>query len=206
MKKKRPMCLVRIIDDDAGVRDSYRYLIESDGWLVRTYQDAEDFLANDDESVPGCAVLDVRMPGLSGLELQNYLNKISRNLPIVFVSAHGDIEMAVRAMRHGAIDFLPKPVDDEKLLASIEFAVDKGLKDALVSQEIAEAKERWMQLSPREQEVARLVAQGKLNKIIADELGIAERTVQVHRANACQKLGVKHAVGLLEMIKKAENL
>ena len=110
MKKNRPMCLVRIIDDDAGVRDSYRYLIESDGWLVRTYQDAEDFLANDDEAAPGCAVLDVRMPGLSGLELQNYLNKIARNLPIVFVSAHGDIEMAVRAIRHGAIDFLPKPV------------------------------------------------------------------------------------------------
>lgn len=204
MNKQRPFCLVRIIDDDAGVRDSYRYLIESDGWLVRTYQDAEDFLANDDPSIPGCAILDVRMPGLSGLELQNYLNKLARNLPIVFVSAHGDIEMAVRAMRHGAIDFLPKPVDDDKLLASLELAIEASIQNSQQAHDIQDAKTRWSLLSPREQEVARLVAQGKLNKIIADELGISERTVQAHRANACQKLGVRHAVGLLQMIEKAE--
>lgn len=204
MAKQRPFCLIRIIDDDAGVRDSYRYLIESDGWLVRTFQDAEDFLANDDPSVPGCAVLDVRMPGLSGLELQNHLNKLARNLPIIFVSAHGDIEMAVRAVRHGAIDFLPKPVNDDKLLASIALAVQASIQKSEEARAVQDAKHRWSQLSPREQEVARLVAQGKLNKVIAGELGISERTVQVHRANACQKLGVKHAVGLLQMIEKAE--
>lgn len=204
MMKHRPFCLIRIVDDDAGLRDSYRYLIESEGWIVRTFQDAEDFLSNDDPSVPGCVVLDVRMPGLSGLELQSYLNKLARNLPIIFVSAHGDIEMAVRAIRSGALDFLPKPVDDEKLLASIERAVQAGLCDLQRDQSIQQAKERWALLSPREQEVARLVAQGELNKIIADKLGISERTVQVHRANACQKLGVRNAVGLLQMIEKAE--
>lgn len=204
MMKHRPFCLIRIVDDDAGVRDSYRYLIESEGWIVRTFQDAEDFLANDDPSIPGCVVLDVRMPGLSGLELQNYLNKLSRNLPIIFVSAHGDIEMAVRAIRNGAMDFLPKPVDDEKLLSSIERAVENAFSELHKKESIHEAKKRWALLSPREQEVARLVAQGELNKIIADELGITERTVQVHRANACQKLGVRNAVGLLQMIEKAE--
>lgn len=202
--KHRPFCLIRIVDDDAGVRDSYRYLIESEGWIVRTFQDAEDFLSNDDPTIPGCVVLDVRMPGLSGLELQNYLNKLSRNLPIIFVSAHGDIEMAVKAVLNGAMDFLPKPVDDEKLLAAIERAVEAGLSELQKNRSIQEAKERWALLSPREQEVARLVAQGELNKIIADKLGITERTVQVHRANACQKLGVRNAVGLLQVIEKAE--
>lgn len=204
MMKHRPFCLIRIVDDDAGVRDSYRYLIESEGWIVRTFQDAEDFLSNDDPTIPGCVVLDVRMPGLSGLELQNYLNKLSRNLPIIFVSAHGDIEMAVKAVLNGAMDFLPKPVDDEKLLAAIERAVEAGLSELQKNRSIQEAKERWALLSPREQEVARLVAQGELNKIIADKLGITERTVQVHRANACQKLGVRNAVGLLQVIEKAE--
>ena len=137
-------------------------------------------------------------------EVQNYLNKLARNLPIVFVSAHGDIEMAVRAMRHGAIDFLPKPVDDDKLLASLELAIEASIQNSQQARDIQDAKTRWSLLSPREQEVARLVAQGKLNKVIADELGISERTVQAHRANACQKLGVRHAVGLLQMIEKAE--
>lgn len=204
MMKHRPFCLIRIVDDDAGVRDSYRYLIESEGWIVRTFQDAEDFLKNDDSSIPGCVVLDIRMPGLSGIELQGYLNKLSRNLPIIFVSAHGDIEMVVKAIRNGAIDFLPKPVNDEKLLTSIESAVEIGFSKLQEKRSEQNAKERWAMLSPREQEVARFVAQGNLNKIIADKLGITERTVQVHRANACLKLGVRNAVGLLKIIEKAE--
>lgn len=204
MNKRRPMCLIRIVDDDAGVRDSYRYLIESDGWIVRTYQDAEDFLANDNFDIPGCAVLDVRMPGLSGLELQTYLKKISSTLPIIFVSAHGDIEMAVRAIRNGALDFLAKPVDDEKLLDAIERAAQSSLTSDEQTKAVLKLQERWQSLSPREKEVAQWVGQGLMNKVIADKMGIAERTVQVHRANACQKLGVRNAVDISKAIEKLD--
>lgn len=201
MLKKHPFCLIRVVDDDASVRDSYRYLIESEGWIVRTYQDAEDFIENDDKTVPGCVILDIRMPGLSGLELQVYLEKIICPLPIIFVSAHADVEIVVRAIRHGALNFLTKPVDDEKLLSSIEEAVDKFFENQKDNEATDKVIRLWKTLSPREQEVAVSVAKGTLNKIIADDLGISERTVQVHRAKACLKLGVKNAVELSKVLE-----
>ena len=197
--------VIRIVDDDAGVRESYKFLIESDGWLVRTYPDAESFLAHDDPTVPGCGVIDVRMPGLSGMELQKKLNELSSRLPIIFVSAHGDIEMAVRAMQRGAHDFLAKPVTDEKLLNSINRAVEKGCERWAQEEEKDRLKEKWATLSPREKEVAALVAEGLMNKVIADRLSIAERTVQVHRANVCQKLGAKNAVGIAGLLAKIQD-
>lgn len=115
--------VVRIVDDDAGVRESYKFLIESDSWLVKTYCSAEDFLEHDNPTVPGCVVLDVRMPGLTGLELQNRLNEFVHKIPVIFISAHADIEMVVKAMQNGALDFLPKPIKDESLLLAIEKAV-----------------------------------------------------------------------------------
>ena len=143
MKKKRPFCVVRIVDDDAGVRDSYRFLVETEGWIVKTFNDAEDFIENNDPDVPGCAVLDVRMPGLSGLELQDYLRKLSSNLPVIFISAHANVEMVVRAIQHGALDFLPKPVNDAKLLAAIEKAVDLSLARQEADETIRSLQEKW---------------------------------------------------------------
>ena len=200
--KKRPFCVVRIVDDDAGVRDSYRFLVETDGWFVKTYTDAEDFIQNNDPTIPGCAVLDVRMPGLSGLELQEYLEKLSSRLPIVFISAHANVEMVVRAIKHGAIDFLPKPVDDAKLLEAVEKAVCQSFENQKEDLELANLRQKWESLSQREKETARQVGAGILNKLIADGMHITERTVQVHRASVYQKLGVKNAVELSKLLAR----
>ncbi|MFQ7480947.1 MAG: response regulator transcription factor, partial [Parasutterella excrementihominis] len=186
--------VVRIVDDDAGVRESYKFLIESDSWLVKTYCSAEDFLEHDNPTVPGCVVLDVRMPGLTGLELQNRLNEFVHKIPVIFISAHADIEMVVKAMQNGALDFLPKPIKDESLLLAIEKAVRLDHMRREKENEKSQVNQNWSSLSPREQETALLIAEGLLNKQIADRLGITERTVQVHRANVFSKLGVRNAV------------
>lgn len=200
--------VVRIVDDDAGVRESYKFLIESDSWLVKTYCSAEDFLEYDNPTVPGCVVLDVRMPGLTGLELQNRLNEFVHKIPVIFISAHADIEMVVKAMQNGALDFLPKPIKDESLLLAIEKAVRLDHMRREKENEKSQVNQNWSSLSPREQETALLIAEGLLNKQIADRLGITERTVQVHRANVFSKLGVRNAVQFaqkLMLIKSAQD-
>lgn len=200
--------VVRIVDDDAGVRESYKFLIESDSWLVKTYCSAEDFLEHDNPTVPGCVVLDVRMPGLTGLELQNRLNEFVHKIPVIFISAHADIEMVVKAMQNGALDFLPKPIKDESLLLAIEKAVRLDHMRREKENEKSQVNQNWSSLSPREQETALLIAEGLLNKQIADRLGITERTVQVHRANVFSKLGVRNAVQFaqkLMLIKNAQD-
>ena len=202
MDARKSRAVVRIVDDDKGVRDSYKYLIEGEGWLVRTYTSAEDFLENDDPTIQGCGVFDVRMPGLSGLELQAKLAQRSTQLPVILVSAHGDIEMAVKALKQGAMDFLCKPVVDEKLLEAIDRAVEKSFSDAQEQIENNKIIECWKSLSRREREVALLVYEGLMNKVIADRMSIAERTVQVHRANLCQKLGVRNAVGISKCLNQ----
>lgn len=202
MYKRRPFSVVRIVDDDAGVRDSYRFLVESDGWLVKTFHDAEDYMEHDDADVPGCLVLDVRMPGLSGLELQEYLNNMARSLPVIFISAHANVEMVVRAMKNGALDFLPKPVDDAKLLDAVERAVESSLAAKHSDEELELVRSRWDSLSAREKQTARFVGKGLINKVIADEMNITERTVQVHRANVYFKLGVKNAVELSKVLMR----
>ena len=200
--------VVRIVDDDAGVRESYKFLIESDSWLVKTYCSAEDFLEHDNPTVPGCVVLDVRMPGLTCLELQNRLNEFVHKIPVIFISAHADIEMVVKAMQNGALDFLPKPIKDESLLLAIEKAVRLDHMRREKENEKSQVNQNWSSLSPREQETALLIAEGLLNKQIADRLGITERTVQVHRANVFSKLGVRNAVQFaqkLMLIKSAQD-
>lgn len=126
MDPVKRIALIRIVDDDGGVRESYKFLIESEGWRVKTYPSAEAFLEEDDPTVPGCGVFDVRMTGITGMELHQKLIELANRLPVIFVSAHGDIEMAVKAMRRGAVDFLTKPVVDEKLLSSIDRAVARS--------------------------------------------------------------------------------
>ena len=172
------LSLIRIVDDDAEMRESLEFLLSTEGWKSRSYASAEAFLETDDVMVPGCLILDIRMPGLSGLQLQELLKKKDYSLPILFITAHGDITMAVEAVKNGAFDFLPKPLDDEKLLASVEKAVALDWERRSHHTSHAAAMKDLATLTPREREVAGLVAEGLLNKVIAERLGIAEKTAQ----------------------------
>lgn len=202
MDPVKRIALIRIIDDDGGVRESYKFLIESEGWRVKTYPSAEAFLEEDDPTVPGCGVFDVRMTGITGMELHQKLIELANRLPVIFVSAHGDIEMAVKAMRRGAVDFLTKPVVDEKLLSSIDRAVARSCEEAAEAETVRELAGLWQALSPRECQVAQLAAEGLTTKAVSDVLGIAERTAQVHIAHVCSKLGVENAVGVAQIIAR----
>lgn len=197
--------VIRIVDDDADVRESFCYLLEGEGWRTKAYASAETFLEEDDVTVTGCIVLDVRIPGgMTGLELQQELMRCSCGLPLIFLSAHGNIEMAVRAVQNGACDFIPKPVDEEKLLAAIEKAVRKCEADSAASADRKEREARWNMLTTREKEVASFLAQGMPNKVIAARLGIANRTIQVHRATIYLKLGVRSPAEIANLIHRLE--
>ena len=188
------LSLIRVIDDDAEMRESLEFLLSTEGWKVRTYPSAKAFLDADDMMVPGCMLLDIRMPDMSGLELLEVLKKKDYALPILFITAHGDITMAVDAVKKGAFDFLPKPIDDAKLLQSVEDAVALDWELRSHHQNVDGLRKDLTTLTPREREVAELVGQGLMNKVIADRLGIAEKTVQVHRGQVCRKLKVRSAV------------
>ena len=179
--------IVRVVDDDPDVRRSWQFVIEGEGWNVLTYASALEFLEKDSPFTPGCLVLDVRMPGMSGIELQHEMKLRGDTLPIIFISAHGDIDMAVKTMKDGADDFLSKPVTPERLLDAIEKAVKR---DARIRTESA----------AREQEVAMGVARGLLNKQIAYELNISEKTVIAHRSSLCKKLGARTAADITRML------
>ena len=181
--------LIRVIDDDDAMRNSWAFLIEGEGWDVKTYADAITFLSSNDYIRPGCLLLDVRMPHMSGLELQLKLREAGCDLPIIFISGHGDIDMAVNTLKAGAIDFLQKPVDDQRLLKTIENAVSHNL-----------AQRRGKSLTQREREVIRMVAQGYSNKEVAREYGISEKTVQVHRGSAYRKLDLHNAAEIARLL------
>lgn len=188
--------VVRIVDDDEGLRTSYRFLLEGEGWLVRCYESAEAFLEQDSPFIPGCMILDVRMPGMSGLELQHLLRERALQPRIIFVSAYGTVPMAVKTMKDGAVDFLTKPVDETVLVETIENAVRKDYAERQ-HQMVHEAGLRaWKRLSVREAQVALEIVRGTPNKIIADRLGISERTVQQHRANIYRKTEVTSSAEL----------
>jgi len=195
--------LIRVIDDDDAVRRSWAFLIESEGWDVVTYSDALDFIASNDFQRPGCLVLDVRMPRMSGLELQDKLLEIGVDLPIIFISGHGDIDMAVRTLKQGAIDFLQKPVDDQRLLNTISSAVTKNLNHRRNEMELSTFRSRLEQLTQREREVIRMVAQGMSNKLVAENLGISEKTVQVHRGSAYRKLDLHNAAEIARLLLRS---
>ena len=194
--------LIRIVDDDEGLRVSYRFLLEGDGWLVRCYESAEDFLEHDCPFLPGCIILDVRMPGMSGLELQNVLAGKGIEPRIVFVSAHGTIPMAVKAVKDGAVDFLTKPVDENVLIRTIEEAVRKDLAHRSLCERREEDLRAWRRLTVREAQIASEIVQGRPNKVIADRLGISERTVQQHRGNIFHKLEVGSAAELATLASR----
>lgn len=200
LDKLQEKAVVRIIDDDDSMRKSWRFLIEGEGWTAKCYSSALRFLEEDDRNELGCVVLDVRMPDMSGIELQRVMMLQKNGLPIIFVSGHGDIDMAVQALKDGATDFLPKPVSADRLLTAIERAVSKDVERRQQNQLTDEYRHVFDTLTAREKMVAKKVARGLLNKQIADELQISEKTVQVHRGAVCRKLGVKSAVGVASIL------
>lgn len=180
--------LVRIVDDDSDLRAAIRFLLESEGWEVADYYSTADFLLNDDPKIPGCLILDVRMPEMTGVELQSELKQHVREIPIVFLSAHGDIEMAVKTLHEGAVDFLTKPVQEDKLVPVISRAVKLDLIKRGLSFDHEKTKERFRELTEREKQIVLLLTKGLLNREVGERLGISTRTVEVHRARAFKKL------------------
>lgn len=195
---------VFLIDDDASVRKALSRLIRSAGYDVQAFASARDFL---DHSAIGrtaaCLVLDVSMPGLSGLDLQAELNAANIQLPIIFITGHGDIPMSVRAMKQGAMDFLPKPVKDKELLKAVEQALAQSDRHHTEQREREIIEERMERLTPREREVMILVVRGLLNKQIAFELGTTEKTVKVHRGRVMEKMEVQSLAALVRIAEKA---
>ena len=196
--------LIRIVDDDEDFLDSQKMLLETLGWDVKTYSRARMFLEDADLERPGCVILDVRMPEMTGLEVQDALEARGSTLPVIFLSAHGDIAMAVHTMRHGAIDFLEKPVEPQVLLQRVSSSIAQSLKNSVEQEETRSLKERVAKLTVREKEIARLVAHGLRNKEIARELSIEETTVKMHRANALAKLGANSSAELTRIFTLIE--
>ena len=188
-----------VVDDDASVRGALARLLHSAGYQTETFASAEGFLAQSRFDAPGCILLDVRMPGLNGLELQQALAAANRQLPIVFITGHGDVPMSVRAMKAGAEDFLPKPFDDEELLKAVAHALNKSQREQNERTEVAEIRRRLSSLTPREREVLCHVVAGQLNKQIAADLSIAEKTIKVHRGRVMEKMGASSLAGLVAM-------
>jgi FixJ family two-component response regulator len=194
---------VFVVDDDASIRRALTRLIKSAGYQVNTFASAREFLESGCHSEgPGCLVLDVRMPGLSGLDLQSELQKANLTLPIVFITGQGDIPMSVKAMKAGAVDFLPKPVKDTDLLRAIEQALARGVHDRAERSELEDIQRRVEKLTPRERQVMGLVAKGMLNKQIAFELGTVEKTIKVHRARVMEKMQVQSLADLVRLVEK----
>jgi FixJ family two-component response regulator len=197
----RPLPSVFIIDDDAAVRRALSRLIKSAGYRLNAFASAREFLASDCRSQsPACLILDVRLPDLSGLDLQNELYKANANLPIIFITGHGTIPMSVRAMKSGAVDFLPKPIQDTDLLRAVEQGLARAADEDAQREEIDSIERRIDTLTPREKEVMTLVAKGWLNKQIAFELGTVEKTIKVHRARVMEKMDVN---SLAELVRQA---
>ena len=197
-----PNGVVFVVDDDASVRSSLKFLISTVGLQVETFESAETALQKLSPEAPSCLVLDVRLRGLSGLDLQGELAARNCQVPIVFITGHGDIPMTVRAMKAGAIEFLTKPFRDQDLLDAIHIALERDRARREQEKEITELQQRFDLLTSREREVISLVAAGKLNKQIADQLGTAENTIKVHRSRAMEKLGADSLADMVRMIEK----
>jgi len=197
---------VFIVDDDAAVRDSLRFMIESVGLRVATHACAQEFLDTYDQAHPGCLVLDVRMPGMSGLDLQKQLSARNIDIPIIFITAHASVPTAVNAMRAGAVDFITKPFGDETLLDRITQCIDAARRNHAKNRERADLAARFASLTPREQEILQDVAAGKSNKVIAAERNISQKTVEAHRAKMMQKLRARTLAELMRMVLPQQDL
>ncbi len=200
MKEQEP--IVFIIDDDRQVRDGLHSLIRSVGLRAESFASAQEFLEAKRPDAPACLILDVRMPGLSGLDLQLKLSDGDRRLPIIFITGHGDIPMSVRAMKEGAHEFLTKPVRSQDLLDAVQKAIASDRSLRIERAELREIRTRFQSLTPREKQVLDLVVAGLLNKQIADQLGTSELTVKTHRAHLMEKTGADSLAHLVRMAEK----
>ena len=194
---------VLVIDDDAGLRESVGRLLRSLGINVQLFASISDFLKSDPLECPTCLVLDIRLPGQSGLDLQRELAEANNEIPIIFITGHGDIPMTVQAMKRGAIEFLTKPFRDQDLLDAIQLGLSRDRARRKNDTDLAILRERFGSLSPREREIVIQVARGRLSKQIAHDIGIAEATVKVHRSRAMQKM---QASSLPELGRMADKL
>ena len=191
---------VFVVDDDQPMRNSLKWLIESIGMKVKTYDSADEFLNSYYPGRAGCLLLDVRMPGMSGLDLQVHLARQDSRLPVIIITGHGDVAMAVKAMKAGAVDFIEKPFHDEELLGSIRNALDYDEQQRSLQSQRAEIAARLVELTPREHEVMEMVTDGKANKEIATALGVSAKTVEAHRARVMDKM---RASSLAELVRMA---
>jgi FixJ family two-component response regulator len=195
--------LVFIVDDDASMRESLKNLIRSVGLRVEAFTSAQEFLRSEHPNVPGCLVLDVRLKGLSGLDLQKRIAEADMEIPIIFISGHGDIPMTVQAMKAGAVEFLTKPLRDQDLLDAIQHALERDRKAREQREEIQKLRRRFESLTQREREVMGLVVTGLLNKQIAAELGTSETTIKIHRHQVMEKMA---ANSLAELVRMSDRL
>lgn len=191
--------VVFVVDDDDAVRNSLRLLLKSAGFHTTVFASAQDFLANWKDDQPGCLVLDVRMPGMSGLELQEELNRRGAIIPVIFISGHADVPMAVEAIQHGAFDFLQKPFGDQDLIDRIQRALATEADNRRLLEQRDELRRRHATLTLREKEVLELVTDGRANKVMAGDLGVSQRTIEIHRARVMEKMGARSVAQLVRM-------
>lgn len=197
-----PHATIFVVDDDTSVRNALKRLITSLGFTVETFDSAAAFLERHSYDGPACLILDIRMPGTSGIKLQKKLGEIGNQIPIIFITGHGNIQMSVKAMKAGAVDFLEKPFEDQALVDAIHTAITKSRRQRENLNEIQALQRRVDSLTPREYEVCMLVVSGILNKQIAIELGMSEKTVKVHRGRVMQKMEASSLADLVRMAEK----
>jgi FixJ family two-component response regulator len=199
---KEEQAVVYIVDDDESVREGVADLLRSVGHTVYAFRSAQEFLGGERADAPGCIVLDVRLPGPSGLEFQRTLKKSNIQLPIVFISAHGDIPMSVRAIKSGAIEFLTKPLHEQQLLDAVQTGIEHDRARRQQAKAVGELQQRFESLTPREREIFALVVSGRRNKQIAAQCELSEMTVKVHRSQIVRKMGASSLVDLVRMADK----
>jgi FixJ family two-component response regulator len=197
--QKNERAIVHVVDDDASMRGALESLFDSVGLGTQTYAAAGDFLATSLADRPGCIVIDIRLPDMNGLDFQAQLTRMGVRLPVVMMTGYGDIPMSVRAMKRGAVDFLPKPFHDQDMLDAVMAAIERDRQRRTVDGDVSQLQQRFATLSPREQQVMLLVTSGKMNKQVAGDLGISEITVKIHRGAAMRKMGARTLADLVRM-------